>query len=143
MVPSDAIRAEAFRNDLRESPMYYLKAYSGIGEATMQRLRDAGYDTIFDVQELLSRTPFPVPGIGASRAADIRSAIRADLQKRRQWFDAGDNSHARRAEAEIMRLTVERDARIARNEVLASRLQQDIARIQPALKAAVIRACNS
>ena len=135
-VPADAIRADAFGDCLRSVSVYCLKSHPGVGDVTVQRLVEAGYRTLHDAASRLTKPTIQVGGIGPSRANDVNDAVRSELRLLREGFDGGAIPFARRAEAEISRLTEERDAIIARNEATAARLRQALSDLEPYLASA-------
>ena len=135
-VPAEKIRADAYRDCLRGTSVRALKSYPGVGDVTVQRLLDAGYLTLLDADGRLTQPTFHVQEIGPSRVAEIVNAARAELRKQRQDFDGGANPFARRAAAEIARLTAERDASVDRDRATAERMRQTLRELQPRLSAA-------
>ncbi len=135
-VPADAIRADAFGDCLRSVSVYCLKSHPGVGDVTVRRLIEAGYRTLHDAASRLTKPTIQVGGIGPSRANDVNDAVRSELRLLREGFDGGAIPFARRAEAEISRLTEERDATIARNKATATRLRQALRDLEPYLASA-------
>ena len=135
-VPAEAIRADGYRDCLRGVSIDALKSHPGVGGVTVQRLADAGYRTLFDADGRLTQPTFHVPGIGPSRVGEVVAAARAELRKQRQDFDDGANPFARRAAAEVARLTAQRDATLARDGATAARLRLALGDLQPRLTAA-------
>lgn len=133
-VPASVIREEAFDEGLRSVSIDALTSYPGIGDGTAQRLAAAGFRSLWDAGRLLGS--FSVPGIGPSRANDVGAAVRGELLRQRERFDAGIGPYAKRADAEVTRRSAERDATVARNEASAARLRPALRDLQPCLEAA-------
>ena len=135
-VPAGAIRADAYRDCLRGTSVRVLKSYPGVGDVTVQRLLDAGYLTLLDADGRLTQPTFRVPEVGPSRVAEVVNAARAELRKQRRDFDGGANPFARRAAAEVARLTGHRDATLSYDVANAARLRSALTQLQPRLTAA-------
>ena len=135
-VPAQTLRADAWRDCLRAGPIHLLKSYPGVGDVTVQRLAGAGYLTLHDADGRLTQPTFHVPGIGPSRVGEIVNAARAELRRQREEFERGANPFAQRAEAEIRRLTAQRDAAADRNEAAAGRVRTALLALGSQLRAA-------
>jgi len=82
---ASSLRDEAFHSCLAEISVSELEAYPGIGPATIDKLRSAGYTTL----AALRRTHYGVHGLGEKRWSDIHSAVN-DLTDRAQGrFESG------------------------------------------------------
>ncbi len=135
-VPAQTLRADAWRDCLRAGTIHLLKSYPGVGDVTVQRLAGAGYLTLHDADGRLTQPTFHVPGVGPSRVGEIVYAARAELGRQRQEFERGANPFAQRAEAEIRRLTAQRDAAAERNEATAGRVRIALLGLGSQLRAA-------
>src|SRR5947207_860192 len=69
----ELLRQQAFHRHLAGISIAELEAYSGIGPATLTKLRDANFLTLADVSE---RGITAVPGLGQKRLADANKAVR-------------------------------------------------------------------
>ncbi len=130
-VPAQSVRDAAFRDCLRGVSIHALKSYPGVGDNTVQRLAIAGYLTLLDADGRLTQPTFHVPGIGPSRVGEVVAAAHAELRRQREEFDTGANQFARRAEAEIRRLTAEYEAEIAGRRDRAARAQSALVTLEP------------
>lgn len=75
-----------FRRHLRGIAVETLTEYPGIGPATVERIRDAGYSRVGDITEVRFDT---LAGIGPTRTKALREAVRKLVRDARGRFDAG------------------------------------------------------
>ncbi|HEX3152734.1 MAG TPA: TerB family tellurite resistance protein [Gemmataceae bacterium] len=80
------LRQEFLDRHLRSIAVEELARYPGIGPGTVSRLRDAGLATVAACNRVRLSS---VPGIGRSREADLRDALRKVRREAESRFDAG------------------------------------------------------
>jgi hypothetical protein len=85
-----AAKEEAFRSYLAGISVSELEAYTGIGHATIAKLRSAGYSALAALRDVRPE----VHGLGDKRLADIDFAVRDLSEKAQRDFDAGACSQA-------------------------------------------------
>ena len=82
----DRLRREYVGRHLRGIAVEELIRFPGIGPVTVSRIRDEGFTNIYACQKgNLGR----VPGVGPSREADLRTALRQVERDAESRFDAG------------------------------------------------------
>ncbi len=83
----DALREKYFAEHLRTVGVDAVAQFTGIGPGTVDRLRQAGLRTLADLIDY----PFHrLPGIGPSKSADLRAAVRELVADARRRFEGGD-----------------------------------------------------
>jgi hypothetical protein len=86
------LSSRALDSYLRSIPISELREYEGIGPATIDRLRDAGFRRVTELQG----ARIDVPGLGEKRIADINNALRAIIRSAQSRFQSGacEEAHA-------------------------------------------------
>src|SRR6266700_4246274 len=101
-----AVSERNFRAMLRRIEVEELKAYPGIGDVIVERLRGAGLQNLADLQYELPE----IAGIGEKRVADIRHAIRELSKQAQKVFASNMCSESAAAANESLSLKQKRDA---------------------------------
>jgi uncharacterized tellurite resistance protein B-like protein len=101
-----AVSERGFRDMLRRIEVEELKAFPGIGDVIVERLRGAGLRSLADLQYRLPE----IPSIGEKRVADIRHAVRELTQQADKVFASNMCAEAAAAADESRRLKQQRDA---------------------------------
>jgi len=102
---SAKLREEFFGHDLGGLAVEELARYPGIGPVTVSRLRDAGLTTVGDCARVRLSG---IQGIGPSRQAELKQAIRSARRDAESRFDAGASRGAAAMAEEINRRHVDR-----------------------------------
>ena len=109
----DRLERDHLRRHLQAIRLDRLADYPGIGPGTLDRLAAAGFRTLADAE----RAAFDgIPGVGPSRANDLRAAVAALLRESRSAFAAGgcpEGQAFRRAAAELRAEAAARAAAVA------------------------------
>jgi len=88
----EGLRQQLFNEHLADVSVDCLSRFAGIGPVTIERLYNAGLRSLVDAQGY----PFSqLQGIGPSKEADIRAAVRQVVDIESDRFDAGDCDHGR------------------------------------------------
>lgn len=104
-----ALRDQAFAGVLGAISVGELEAYPGIGPATVDKLRLAGFDTL----ATLRRLPTNIPGLGEKRLTDLERALFDLLRLARDRFRAGGYPGAAHLAAALAALQAEHAEREA------------------------------
>jgi hypothetical protein len=95
-----ALGQEAFERFLATVTVAELDAYPGIGPATVDRLRQAGYGNL----ARLRNGWIGIPGIGAKRRADVTDAVRQLTRETEKRFRAGTSPESNELEIRLQEL---------------------------------------
>jgi uncharacterized tellurite resistance protein B-like protein len=102
---SAKLKEEFLGHDLGGLAVEELARYPGIGPATVSRLRDAGLTTVADCSRIRLSG---IQGIGPSRQAELKEAIRNARRDAESRFDAGASPGAMALAGEMKRREVDR-----------------------------------
>lgn len=109
---------ELFRRHLRSVSVNELARFAGIGPGTVDKVSTAGGVTLADVTNFAFER---LPGIGPSKARDLRDAVTALVKEARSRFDAGACPEAQEYRRQLAALTAgDRDRALAREREIAA-----------------------
>ena len=80
------LRDELFARHLRTVPVSELAKQPGIGPATVEKLKNAGWESVADVRHARLES---LPGLGTARGTELLAAVKAVIANARGRFDAG------------------------------------------------------
>ncbi len=105
----EAVRDKAIHTLLQAIPLSKLDEYPGIGPATVDKLRRAGYQ---DLPSLFQARLESISGFGEKRAGDIRGALRALHKDAVSRLDSGACPQSREIEPQKAKLQKEKEDRL-------------------------------
>lgn len=109
---------DLFRRHLRSVSVNELARFAGIGPGTVDKVSNAGGATLADVTNFAFEQ---LPGIGPSKAGDLRAAVAALVKEARARFDAGACPEAQEYRRQLAALTAgDRDRALAREREIAA-----------------------
>jgi tellurite resistance protein len=114
--------------------IFGLVDYPGIGPGTVDRLRSAGYNSL---GQLLSMQFESIPGIGPSRATDLRAAMHALVREAQSRFEAGACEEAQSLQRKVNELKISHQERATARQLEIESIEEVLpkyADLQPLAK---------
>jgi len=109
---------ELFRRHLRSVSVSELARFAGIGPGTVDKVSTTVGTTLADVTNFAFEQ---LPGVGPSKARDLRDAVAALVKEARSRFDAGACPEAQEYRRQLAALTSgDRDRALAREREIAA-----------------------
>jgi hypothetical protein len=127
------LRERALAAHLAAIPVQALDEYPGIGPATVAKLSDAGYSNLARLRNASIR----LPGLGAKRLADIRSAVQQLVKQSLTQFEAGAYAGAQELARQRAGLQSKYEGAIARAQARSEAAEAVLAELADA--AALVR----